>query len=410
MKKVLVFLICLLIASPAFAGKKPKKSPLLKLPKQLQYEYSVDKEGNVKKKKIKDSPVGEIITFEAGDAVAFTNLLDGSFNNKKITVTAHLTFPPGDGPFPVLLFAHSSSGPSEFTYEGDQSDYWWFLRIGQNLLDMGIAVAYMDDFSGRGCKNTFRDQSCASIYGQAIDAFEFFKVLKNNPKVNSKKIGITGSSRGGMVSTLVVDKKIRDVFLNEDEQFAASMPISGECRGGSYFANPTPTNTKILVVHGELDDYTLPGPCMDYAKRMKAAGGDVKSLLVPGAYHSFFGQWKAEFDKRIQTFNSCPFVIEMQDDGNFNEDFLQYTVDRVKDWNTIDDFKAAIKADPAGTWEKGFKKGLADKKKGCVTYGAHEGGDWGWQGKGKPFIPMSESKNVKYFTPIFLNFWKDNLL
>jgi len=30
MRKIFIILICLLIASPAFAGKKPKKSPLLK--------------------------------------------------------------------------------------------------------------------------------------------------------------------------------------------------------------------------------------------------------------------------------------------------------------------------------------------------------------------------------------------
>ena len=34
MKKIFIILICILIASPAFAGK-PKKSPLYKLQKQL---------------------------------------------------------------------------------------------------------------------------------------------------------------------------------------------------------------------------------------------------------------------------------------------------------------------------------------------------------------------------------------
>ena len=119
MRKIFIILICLLIASPAFAGKKPKKSPLLKLSKELQYEWSVDKEGNYKKKKIFDNPVGEIITFESGDAVNAAQILDGSYNKiEKITVTGHLTYPPGDGPFPLLMFAHSSGGPSEFTVDG----------------------------------------------------------------------------------------------------------------------------------------------------------------------------------------------------------------------------------------------------------------------------------------------------
>ena len=50
------------------------------------------------------------------------------------------------------------------------------------------------------------------------------------------------------------------------------------------------------------------------------------------------------------------------------------------------------------------------KKKGCATYGANDGGDHGWQGKGKPFIPMSESKNVKELNSIFYPFFKEALL
>ena len=138
MRKIFIILICLLIASPAFAGKKPKKSPLKKLSKELQYEYSVDKQWNVKKKKILDNPVGEIITFESGDAVNAAQILDGSYNKiEKITVTGHLTYPPGDGPFPLLINAHSSGGPGEFLIDGS---VWWFQRTTHAFLDMGIAV------------------------------------------------------------------------------------------------------------------------------------------------------------------------------------------------------------------------------------------------------------------------------
>ena len=409
MKKIFVFLICLLIASPAFAGKKPKKSPLKKLSKELQYEWSVtqDEDQNYKKKKIFDNPVGEIITFESGDAVNAAQILDGSYNKiEKITVTGHLTYPPGDGPFPLLINAHSSGGPGEFLIDGS---VWWFQRTTHAFLDMGIAVLYLDNFSGRGCKDTWRDQSCASVMGQIIDAFEAVKYLKNNhPKINTKKIGITGYSRGGNVSFSIGEKRLSDV-LGEGFEFAAAFGMSAECHFG-LFENPIPNNTKMYVVHGELDDYTLPGPCMDYAKKLKDAGADVKSHLVKGGYHSFHGSWVTEYDKRIMTFNSCPDWGGMTDEGHFSDAFNAYIAERVDDWDTIDDVKAAFKADPTAAFTKGGKESLMHKKKGCATYGAHDGGDHGWQGKGKPFIPMSESKNVKYFTPIFLNFWKESLL
>ena len=42
--------------------------------------------------------------------------------------------------------------------------------------------------------------------------------------------------------------------------------------------------------------------------------------------------------------------------------------------------------------------------------GASYGGDWGWKSDAQPNIPVSESKILKIFNPMFINFWKENLL
>ena len=80
MKRIFIILICLLIASPAFAGK-PKKSPLYKLQKQL---------GN-----------GEMISFSYS-STSFIGIHKGWYKESPINIEALLTLPPGDGPFPVL--------------------------------------------------------------------------------------------------------------------------------------------------------------------------------------------------------------------------------------------------------------------------------------------------------------------
>ena len=410
MKKLfsMILILGLLLSGNALA-KKPKKSPLLKLPKLLQYEHYIASEGNnvkMKKRKIKDNPVGEIVTFNSGDAAFLFNVLDGSYKNQEYTITGHLTFPKGEGKFPVLIYAHGSGGAKSFI---NRDDYLFYEETHKKLIDMGIAVFYIDNFSGRGVKDTWRDQSVATIFGQAVDAYEAFNFLKNHPKVNKNKIGITGHSRGGNVSMNVIDTKIRDVFLNKDEQFAASMPIATECRMFLY-ENPSPTKTKVLVVHGELDNYTLAKPCVEYTKKLKNSGGDVDTLIIQGAYHSFFGNWVVDYYKQIQHLNKCPFVVTTLDDGWLNDEFMNYVVDRVDDWKTIEDGKTAIKNNPGKAFMKAAKESIMHNKKGCASYGADEGGDWGWQGKNKPWKKKSESKIYNEFMFKYLNFWKETLL
>ena len=113
MRKIFIILMCLLIASPAFAGKKPKKSPLYKLQKQL---------GN-----------GEMISLPSYSTTSFMGIHEGWYKKSPINVEALLTLPPGDGPFPVLMITHSSGGPLEFA-----ADWLEFMRDQQKpLLDMG---------------------------------------------------------------------------------------------------------------------------------------------------------------------------------------------------------------------------------------------------------------------------------
>ena len=49
-----------------------------------------------------------------------------------------------------------------------------------------------------------------------IDAFKALEYLSKDPKVNIKKVGITGCSRGGAISLMASEKRLRDVLVSED--------------------------------------------------------------------------------------------------------------------------------------------------------------------------------------------------
>jgi len=162
MKKIFIILICLLIASPAFAGKKPKKSPLYKLQKQL---------GN-----------GEIISIPSYSTTSFIGIHKGWYKESPINVEALLTLPPGDGPFPVLMITHSSGGPLEFA-----ADWLEFMRDQQKpLLDLGIGTLYLDNFSASSATN---DPICFISYSVSFSvniSGSSFSVIVVNPLMSEK--------------------------------------------------------------------------------------------------------------------------------------------------------------------------------------------------------------------------------
>ena len=96
MKKIFIILFCLLIASPSFAGT----SPLFTL-----WPY------------FKDGKMVRIPSYNSGAFPnEFISIKDGSYKKSPVTIDALIAYPKkGEGPFPVLVFNHSSGGPKMFS-------------------------------------------------------------------------------------------------------------------------------------------------------------------------------------------------------------------------------------------------------------------------------------------------------
>ena len=311
--------------------------------------------------------------------------MEGWYKESPIIVDALITYPEGEGPFPLLLIVHSSGGADEFT-----ANWLEFMRDQQKpLLDMGIATMYLDNFSARGAKHTYTDQSKASLWSTYIDVFMALDYLSKDPKINIKKVGISGYSRGGNLSIMAAEKRLRDILVSKDLYFAASQPRSAECGITGMFRNPTPVKeTKIWYVHGLAEDYTLPGPCVDLMEKMQAKGADIEIDLREGWYHLFTGNYEPEIEKRTQYFWKCPnFYTE--DDGNPNKEFFDLILKNTK-IKSLDEFNELSRKNPRKAFKTMFK-GL--KKEKCIGKGVTEGGNHG-----------------KAFMPEYLAFWKENLL
>lgn len=289
MKKLFIILISLLIANSAFAYY-PIPTSLSKLTKYF-------KRNNAELVKI-PSYRGP---FRRSDAYA--NIRDGLYKKLPIEVDALMAFPKkGEDPFPVVMFVHASGGASLFSNE-----WFKFNRLmAKALLKKGIAVMFLDNFSARGEKNTYKNQTTINHWGTFIDAFKALEYLSNDSRVNIKKVGITGWSRGGAISLMASEKRLRDALVSKDLYFAAAQPRSPPCNSIGMFLNPQPIKeTKTWLVLGGVDNYTPPGPCVELGEKYKANGADIEITVKKGWHHGFTANYKSEWDPKAQIWNKC---------------------------------------------------------------------------------------------------------
>ena len=286
----------------------------------------------------------EIIKFTSYNPGIPLTIINGSYVNSPVEVSGKLILPKEGKNLPVVVTVHSSGGPSEFT-DITQS---WRNDFKNQLLKNNIGIFEIDNFTSRGTKNTASNQGKVSINAGELDALVAYKILDKHPRVNAKKLGITGLSRGGNAANMAVEKKFSDVILGEENYYQASLPMASDCFNVA-FDKPTPTPAKILFLLGSADDYTLAKFCVNYAEKMKKAGGDVEVIVKEGWHHDFYNDAPASQCSDCVHFNKCEIYAPegwvMNDEGFIHE-------------KQTDIFKEAFKMD-LEKWREKFEKASA---------------------------------------------------
>ncbi len=118
-------------------------------------------------------------------------------NSKKQKLCGIIYIPDGDGPFPFLVVCHG------FTSSKESSN----TRMTYPELIKNKIGIFAFDFSGHGESEGKIENTTIS---QAIDDLDSaLKYIENKDFINKNKIGLLGSSFGGLVSTFVTTKNNR---------------------------------------------------------------------------------------------------------------------------------------------------------------------------------------------------------
>ena len=338
--------------------------------------FKVDRPPHFTPLKYLSEATEEIIKFTSYNPGIPLTIINGSYVNSPVEVSGKLILPKEGDNLPVVVTVHSSGGPSEFT-SVTQS---WRNDFKNQLLKNNIGIFEIDNFTSRGAKETATNQGKVSINAGELDALVAYKILDKHPRVNAKKLGITGLSRGGSASNMAVEKKFSDVVIGEENYYLASLPMAPDCYNVG-FENPTPTPAKILFLLGGADDYTPAKFCVKYAEKMKKAGGDVEVIVKEGWHHDFYSDTPTENCKGCIHMNKCEINFPdgwlIDDKGfitkNLQEPMAKFFKMDLEKWR-----KKFIKAgDKPGASNKLYRKLYIKIYKKCGDKGTTVGGDHG---------------------------------
>ncbi|MEY2859846.1 MAG: hypothetical protein RL392_304 [Pseudomonadota bacterium] len=228
-----------------------------------------------------------LLWFAWGCAAAAPRTEEVNFPSQEagITLRAYWTPPPaGRALAPAVVALHGCAGlPSDrsaLDYARNR-----YIRI---LHDAGLGVLYVDSFGPRGqtsiCEQKPTERTLTEV-NRRLDVLAALQWLATQSAIDAKRLAVVGWSHGGQTVLVSADRSA-DVVATAAVKPAALVAFYPGCnlmeRQFTYTAV-----APLLVMSGELDNWTPALPCKRFTDRLKGEGQPVGYVQFEGSYHAF---------------------------------------------------------------------------------------------------------------------------
>src|SRR5881296_48588 len=215
-------------------------------------------------------------------SAAALSACSGSFGGPSITTTAPggvseqipvtLSKPDGAGPFPAVVIVHDCSGLGPRSSGAP-------ARWARELLRRGYVVLIPDSFTTRG----FADGVCTVPSTRGIDV---------SPERRAHDAYAALAHLRTLPSMIAPERDGEPLARDKRAGFAAAVALYPRCttRQGVLRGDASGVYRPVaplLILIGEMDDWTPAEPCRKLTEAAQRAGYPVTIKIYPGAHHSF---------------------------------------------------------------------------------------------------------------------------
>jgi dienelactone hydrolase len=204
-------------------------------------------------------------------------------------INGYLYRPSGPGPFAAVVSIHGCDGAADEKGEVRPLYGTW----GEVLSQKGYVVLLIDSFQPRGHVSL-----CAllPVFSRPIlpnretpmDAFGAMNYLRSRSDVQSDSIAIFGQSYGGMAMMFTIANGALPKDVPPEKDFRAAIAIYPNCPPVADKDPQWRPRQPMLLLMGESDNATPPGPCKDMVARAKDEGGpQIDVHFYPNTHHAF---------------------------------------------------------------------------------------------------------------------------
>lgn len=230
-----------------------------------------------------------VSTASAQEKVSFAST-DGELNGGTPTsISGYLYRPSGPGPFAAVVSIHGCDGATNEKGEVRPLYGTW----GEILSQKGYVLLLIDSFQSRG-----HGSLCAMlpVFSRPVlpnretpmDVYGAMNYLRSRSDVRSESIAILGQSYGGMAMMFTIADGALPKNVAPDKDFRAAIAMYPNCPPVADKDPHWRPRQPMLLLMGESDTATPPGPCKDMVARAKAEGSPpIDMHFYPNTYHAF---------------------------------------------------------------------------------------------------------------------------